>query len=569
MKAVIGAILLVMLVHAQQINIKTDRSTLPIGESTLLTISVSTAIPTYLKFYAYVNDSQWGAPATPKGNIFSYELIIPFPSSGKHKLQVALQKPFERDKTPFPVGKMISKDVVALSNVLFIDVTARPIRNPFTPKNATRFIGMEWEPWFTALNDRWNTGESVPIVGNYDSFNRDVIKQHAIWMIESGIDFIMVDWTNNLWEKNHWNERNANVQELCNATTVTLEVYESLKKDDIQTPKVVLLLGLNNGINSTMTAINEELDFIKTNYVDKYSKDIWIWYNSKPLVVILDCGNVHPSSPIPVNDKYFTIRWMATQLQVTHQEQLGYWSWMDGSERPVATKIPHTNIVEAVTPATGTFASLGWLGSDARGHRGGSTFIEQYKTVYETLPLFTIINQWNEFAGQEEGHGYGPNHDIYVDSYNVELNNDIEPTDMNECAYRGCGGWGFSLLNIQRAMIDTFRQIESGAKPNSTVLVIGSPLQKAIVNGNILNVTWNVIGKAATGYSIYLDDHLAADVQGSVQSFVLNVASLSKGLHTVKVVARGTTTPYEISFTRVDRPIKPISPSSSVLFRKL
>lgn len=40
----------------------------------------------------------------------------------------------------------------------------------------------------------------MPCTCRYDSFNADVVKQHAIWFIESGVDFLVVDWTNNAWQ---------------------------------------------------------------------------------------------------------------------------------------------------------------------------------------------------------------------------------------------------------------------------------------------------------------------------------------------------------------------------------
>jgi hypothetical protein len=53
---------------------------------------------------------------------------------------------------------------------------------------------MDWEPWFTPVNDVWTVAEGIPLLGKYDSFNPDVLKQHVIWMVEAGINCILVDW---------------------------------------------------------------------------------------------------------------------------------------------------------------------------------------------------------------------------------------------------------------------------------------------------------------------------------------------------------------------------------------
>jgi hypothetical protein len=39
----------------------------------------------------------------------------------------------------------------------------------------------------------------IPVLGMYSSFHLDVIRQHAFWMVEAGVNCILVDWSNNLW----------------------------------------------------------------------------------------------------------------------------------------------------------------------------------------------------------------------------------------------------------------------------------------------------------------------------------------------------------------------------------
>lgn len=70
-------------------------------------------------------------------------------------------------------------------------------------------VGMQWEPWFTPRNASWNTAQAVPLLGFYWSWNPDVTRQHMIWLAESGADFLVVDWTNHLWGKAHWDERHG------------------------------------------------------------------------------------------------------------------------------------------------------------------------------------------------------------------------------------------------------------------------------------------------------------------------------------------------------------------------
>ena len=59
--------------------------------------------------------------------------------------------------------------------------------------------------------------EGVPILGLYSSFNSNVVRQHAIWFTEAGINCILVDWSNNLWRNISWEDRPLDIQEIINA----------------------------------------------------------------------------------------------------------------------------------------------------------------------------------------------------------------------------------------------------------------------------------------------------------------------------------------------------------------
>ena len=84
-------------------------------------------------------------------------------------------------------------------------------------------------------------------MGFYWSWNADVTRQHMLWFAESGIDFLVVDWTNHIWDKKHWSERPEGTNEIIHSTQLGLESAAMLRDEGIQPPKFVLLVGLNNG----------------------------------------------------------------------------------------------------------------------------------------------------------------------------------------------------------------------------------------------------------------------------------------------------------------------------------
>ena len=94
-------------------------------------------------------------------------------------------------------------------------------------------VGMEWEPWYTPANNEWALMEAVPILGLYDSFNYLVVKQHAIWMVEAGIDFVIVDWTNNIWGDNTWSERGVYAQVVLCCVMLFPVAFDSIAYSEI------------------------------------------------------------------------------------------------------------------------------------------------------------------------------------------------------------------------------------------------------------------------------------------------------------------------------------------------
>ena len=438
-------------------------------------------------------------------------------------------------------------DDVAVSNTIAVEVVRRGFPAQAEPDS---LIGMQWEPWFTPRNAYWQTAQAVPVVGFYDSYDPDVRRQHVLWFVDLGIDFIMPDWSNHIWGKQHWNERPRTTNEIIHATGLMLETLASMRDEGIPVPKMVLMPGLSNGPPTTMVAINEQLEWVYHTWVQNPRFDgLWQDFDGKPLVVILDTATIALREDTPVDDSYFTVRWMSTQLQRTKHEELGYWSWMDGCLYPIVTY--RDGEPEVVTPTPAYFGHGGWTYSEARGRRGGTTYIESFKPALEHRPRVVLLHQWNEFTGQSEGNGHGPEHDIYVDSYSVELSDDLEPVSMTAPGYRGDhGGWGFYYLNLTRALLDVYR----GHAPDDTLLAVGRPGRDALVVDDALGVEWAVLGVAPESYRVLLDERpVADDIEGTAHT--VDLAGVADGPHVLSVIAQGATTRYPLSYVQDDVPL--------------
>ncbi|HZT42531.1 MAG TPA: hypothetical protein VFA07_10075 [Chthonomonadaceae bacterium] len=545
------------------VKLHADRSVVGMGRSVIVTATVTgnNDVPVSgVQLWPYLNGKQWGASETTDRTgraIF----FLPLPYPGTARIEAIIGPSGSGQKETFPVGSPQPKDGIR-SNEVQVRVKSRTIRRVI--RDPEHLVGVEWEPWFTPLNAHWDTAEAIPVLGRYNSFNADVIRQHALWMTEAGIDFLLVDWSNNLWGKQHWSERAPGVDELIRATTLLLDTYAQMRGEGIPVPQITLLLGLDNGPQTTTTALNEEMQWIYEHYVtNPRYRDLWVWYEGKPLIVPFNGGgpNVLKGQP-PLDESKFTVRWMASQLQADHFDRDGYWSWMDGSLQPITTY--SGGMPEALTITPAFFGDGGWTYPQALGRRGGATYLQQWETASTQRPHFLLINQWNEFAGQPNGGGYGPKKDQYVDCYSADLSNDIEPTSPTACAYRGCGGWGFTYLNLTRALIALYHQ----PSPGSTLLTVSEPQPSATVSGPTLSVRWTVAGKPVRSFSLKVDGRtVARSVTGNAA--ILDMSRFASGRHILTVLAEGARSRFPLSPIREDDDLPTLQPvSAQVAFFK-
>ncbi|MGC9175392.1 MAG: hypothetical protein ACP5GO_06055 [Thermoprotei archaeon] len=405
----------------------------------------------------------------------------------------------------------------------------------FPPKvgNASQtLIGIEYETWFPYPMG-WNLREATPTLGTYNSSDPNVIEQHAEWLSWAGINFIVVDWSNNVWQsspssRDNWH--NGIAFAIINATSRLLQVYHDMSEEGLQHPKVVILVGLDNGPGANVTELNMEAKWIYRHYVENeiYNQSL-LYYEGKPLLLVLDTAMAGGWS-----DPNFTVRYMGAQLQVTG-DSMGYWSWMDGSIDP--TVAYRDGNPEAVTVTPAFFGPQGWLGSGAVGRRNGATYIQEWKVPLKYKPRFILICQWNEFAGQPNGSS------IYTDCYSVQYSNDIEPTQLDGWGYRGRGGWGYYYLALTKALIELYR----GITPNATVMVISSPLYNSTLSGWV-TVQWTYVGVAPKSFSVYVNGHeVVASLLPSTFSYSIPSSYLIVGRNVVTVVGNGATCYFNLT----------------------
>lgn len=422
---------------------------------------------------------------------------------------------------------------------------------------ATQFhgslIGMQYEPWFTPKNAGWQTAEAIPILGKYSSYNTTILTKHAEWFESLGINWILIDWSNMLWMSPPWEEHKGATRQLEQTTELLFKTYHQLQEKGQTPPKIVFLLGLFNGppVMHGVQRLEGIFHWLGAHLLSNPDyKNLWLYVHGKPLITII-YNTADPCRQLPqalkahpLHEPDWTIRWMASQLQVNHAESCGMWSWMDGTIQQKVTY--HAGKPEETVVTPSCFGPGGWLAPTATGRDHGAPYLKSWEVAFKTRPKFIQIHQWNEFAGQAKGKGYGPEHHVYVDEYNLPFSDDLEPTQLHGCAYRGCGGWGYYYMNLTKALISLYR----GETPNITVMALSWPFEAGPVRSAKLSLSWITLGRSPTGYSLELDGKtVASDIHGN--NYTLDLSHVSHGAHQIMLIAHGAHTYFDLNANAV------------------
>ena len=450
---------------------------------------------------------------------------------------------------------------------------ASETRAPLEAQKASgTLMGMHYETWFTPKNVSWQTSEAVPILGKYSSYDVNVVKKHEEWFEDLGIDWLLVDWSNMLWMKPAWEEQTGGVRELEETTQLLFDTYERLAEEGRHPPKIVLLLGLQNGPDypeDGIRKLSKVFDWINAHFLaNPRYKDRWLYYGGKPLIVVWyspydACQRLFRGilKQHPLDEPQWTIRWMNQQLEISHTQDCGMWSWIDCPIRQQVTYLAGKAEHTVVTPAC--FPPGGWLAAGAVLKDHGASYLESWKVAFESRPRFIAINQWNEFFGQKEGQGYGPDHHQYMDEYDLAHSDDLEPTQLEGCAYRGCGGWGYYYMNLTKALISLYR----GATPGITVLALSGTTPPKVVRTKLLPLSWVSVGKPPDTYTLEVDKTIVAEgVRGD--SYRLDLSRIRPGTHTLTLIGTGVHTYFDLRPDKLtQRSAQPLPVTSTVEFR--
>lgn len=276
---------------------------------------------------------------------------------------------------------------------------------------ADRLVGIAYSTWF--MSDDWHDTWSMPENGPYRSDDPAVIRRHAAQLTAAGVDFILIDWSNNV-DHAPGETRLRHQAFIERATRTLFEEFAALSAR----PRIAIMLGTSGHPEAARDGrLQRKADQVRNEFVnDPRYAPLFQRYLGKPLLVVYANTPSPYGRSLPWNDDRFTVRWMTgyvTQqpaLRLNDEVSAGYWSW---EERGRQTYTLHAGVPEAMT-VVASWREDSHAAIPARGRRDGLTFAEQWSRVRDVGPRIALVVSWNEWIRSEQP--------------SVEISKDLEPS---------------------------------------------------------------------------------------------------------------------------------------------
>jgi hypothetical protein len=281
---------------------------------------------------------------------------------------------------------------------------------------------MAYSPWFppTVWGGHGGCTWGQPTIGWYNSSDTAVIGQHGKWLVEAGVDFIVVDWSNNIDYPG--DPARNDLRAIEDATRRVFEEFATMPRR----PRIAILMGSPRAVDYTNGRIQAKANQIYDTFIaNPVFRNLYQDHEGKPL--LLDyVGTPSPftDGPPPWNDSRFTVRHMTgfvseqPNLRDGAVSKYGYWSWEDRGAQTytVSGGRPEAMVVSAAVRGD----PHGWASTNKReGRNNGQTFVNKWNRAIDIGPQIAFVQSFNEWTGcpQRPGEEMSP-----------EYSNDIEPS---------------------------------------------------------------------------------------------------------------------------------------------
>ena len=309
--------------------------------------------------------------------------------------------------------------IVLLGTAVAAVAPAAPPPSPV----AGRLVGIAYTTWH--VNVPWKNTWGTPTLGFYKSDDRKVIDRHARWLAGAGVDFVWVDWSNDIKYTFDKDKPNPTFDMIEGATTTLFDEFARLRAAGEKTPNVSIFAGVTGSPEAAADGrLQKKADQIYEQYVanPKFAPLVQQYLGKPLLVVYVNTPSPFQTGVPPWTDPRFTVRWMTgyvtqqANLRDGEVSKFGYWSWED---RGAQTYSVHDGHPEAMVVVASYREDKGNPKADApgipaAGRDNGKTFLKQWGRAREIGPAIVTVVSWNEWHRGEQP--------------SAEVSKDIEPS---------------------------------------------------------------------------------------------------------------------------------------------
>lgn len=316
--------------------------------------------------------------------------------------------------------------------------------NGGTPRNLTEILSKYPEAEYDMNHPAWTKHDIVhwnkPFYGFYRNDDPYVIRKHAQYFADAGVDVLVFDTTNGslVWR---------------DAFMPLLIELDKARKDGIHTPQVAFMMNFGIDPNS--------LRMLRGLYQDLYKpgkfRDLWFMWKGKPMVMaypecipqkgisdydtavlneIRDFFTFRPGQPLYAGGPKRDDQWGWLEMA----PQNGYVKQADGTYEMCTVGVAQNCNAERICTHFNAKDTFGRSYTHKDGHKKltkdsykyGYNVQEQWENALAIDPEYVFVTGWNEwimgkFPGKPWVREEGSTQIAFVDQYDREHSRDIEP----------------------------------------------------------------------------------------------------------------------------------------------
>jgi hypothetical protein len=266
-----------------------------------------------------------------------------------------------------------------------------------------RCVGIAYALWHKDV--RWQDAPGprkpwgTPELGYYRSDDPAIVARHAGWLSGTGVDFVVIDWSNDLAVDIRQKGGMPTLRFIEQATIGLFDAWAA----QAAAPRVTLMIGNPGEPDAVKNGkLKGKADEVYALFVASPSRARMLQtYLGKPLLLVY-VGTPSPwgHSLPPWQDDRFTVRFVSgfltqqlTLLGSGTVSRYGYWSWEDRRQPTYAVFQGYPECMTVVAA---------WRGKGSPGRDGGQTYLSQWTHARKIGPRFVLAGTFNEWWLSEQ-----------------------------------------------------------------------------------------------------------------------------------------------------------------------